>query len=567
MADEFESVLQESRRAAYGDPRNDYYAGKNTRLNPVPFGVTAAGSDADAHHATETEYYLIAERARHAVRNNGLVEQAVNRLVANCRIGDQDLDTDTGDLGLDRELKARWDEWAKSADDCDYEGERNFRQIAAQSFFSAIVDGDVWHLPLISGHVQTWESHHIRTPYGAKVPQLSYGVERSAGRLAAVHVANEGVRFATGRGGTYWNPVFSPMGDSYVTQRYPIRDAAGHRQVFRQAFRHRFWQSRGVSRLSPPRESMNGFERLNYAHIHSAVRRNLISYLMKSTGYTEIPLGTKAPTIPQAGPRYDESQSSGDEVKILDVEIGGEPAQVLRTPQGWTLDGWNANLPPASFFEHASLMLQVLAVNLDLPLDFLLLDGSRVNFHGGRMIFDQMLLRMRRLQADHVAALWQPVYEWKLRQWTTPGGPGYDPVLAAMGARDDITLTRTTAEHSGYQFRSPGWPYVKPLEDIQADALLVEKRLGSRKSVFAKRGIDESDAYREIVAGEVAFATQAAQAAREFVAANADLELTPGQVFQRFRDGAEGPARSELMAVQPEPAPAEQPAKGGLPNV
>ena len=40
----------------------------------------------------------------------------------------------------------------------------------------------------------------------------------------------------------------------------------------------------------------------------------------------------------------------------------------------------------------------MLAVNLDLPLMFLLLDGSLVNFHGGRMTFDQAKMRFRQLQ-------------------------------------------------------------------------------------------------------------------------------------------------------------------------
>ena len=78
---------------------------------------------------------------------------------------------------------------------------------------------------------------------------------------------------------------------------------------------------------------------------------------------------------------------------------------------------------------------------LDLPLMFLLLDGSLVNFHGGRMTFDQAKMRFRQIQRQQITGLWNPTYEWKVRQWITPGSRHFDPTLAAAAARYLRALT------------------------------------------------------------------------------------------------------------------------------
>jgi len=82
---------------AYFEGRQDreaastYTAGTSDRMNHVPKGVDPLGTDADYHYRTERNYFLMVERARAAVRNHPLVEQGVNRLIANMRIGDYTL--------------------------------------------------------------------------------------------------------------------------------------------------------------------------------------------------------------------------------------------------------------------------------------------------------------------------------------------------------------------------------------------------------------------------------------------------------------------------------------------
>ena len=85
-----------------------YAAGTVDRMNPMPQGIDPLGTDADYHYRTEFNYFLMVERARTAVRNHPLVEQGVNRLLANMRLDEMTLDVSSGDPAVDADQKAFW---------------------------------------------------------------------------------------------------------------------------------------------------------------------------------------------------------------------------------------------------------------------------------------------------------------------------------------------------------------------------------------------------------------------------------------------------------------------------
>ncbi len=84
---------------------------------------------------------------------------------------------DSGDPEVDKDQKDDWRGWTCETtggrNECDYEGTRSFAQIACQSFFSQVQDGDILHLPLLDGRLQTWESHHLRNPWGHRPSGMS----------------------------------------------------------------------------------------------------------------------------------------------------------------------------------------------------------------------------------------------------------------------------------------------------------------------------------------------------------------------------------------------------------
>jgi len=320
------------------------------------------------------------------------------------------------------------------------------------------------------------------------------------------------VEIRGGRVAGYWlTPNFvSPFGQRRHRSRFfRASDEDGNRIVFHVGFMHRFQQRRGISRFSPPRDAMNGFEDSNFAHIKSMLKRALLSYWLeeKETQQANPFAGGEKEQggIPQGGDRYAENHGLG--VQSIIMEMAGQPAQVFDLPSGKTMKGVDANIPTPQWFEHASLMLTMLSVNLDIPLMFLLLDGSKVNFHGGRMITDQIRLRFTQLQDMQRHGLWGPVYEMRTRQRLTPGHPLFDPALALAVERG--------ANPFAYTFRPMGWPYVKPLEDAAGEDLAEKRNLKSLRRILAARGIDYDDHRREVIGDRAKWLTEGYEQAIE----------------------------------------------------
>lgn len=539
-------------RALRGDgnvsPGSSYLAGESSRMSPVPRGIDPMGSDADYHYSTERNYFLMVERGRDAVRNHPLVGQAIWRLIANLRLSQMSLDMSTGSKDADAYVKDKWRAWTCDATACDWEAARDFDDLVGQSFFNEVADGDVLHIPLRSGQLQTWESHHIRNPFGHR-PTMSdqngivHGAEIASGRVVAYHVT----------------PHYIPFGSSVKrgmkSQRYPVFDRQGNRVAFYSGHTHRFQQRRGISKLSAPRESMNGFDDLNYAHIKSALRRALISYLMESNqmaGPPEFGGGE----LPQAGDRYTTTVGLG--LDTIVVEQAGEPAQVFKPPVGYSMKGWNANLPAPAFFEQASLLLTCLAVNLDLPLSFLLLDGSLVNFHGGRMTWDQVKMRLQELQRHVIGSRHRPVFMWKLRQWLTPGSDHYDEKLAAYAEQG--------ADFNRFKFRPKGWPYPKPLEDVAANDVAERRNIYSMREIYADQGDDFDEKMPQIIDDRAAAFRYSLDAATAIVSEYPALELDTVAVASELRYGQSDPGGVQLTLSagekpEPEPTPGNKPGK------
>lgn len=524
-----------------------YLAGESSRMNPTPAGIDPLGSDADYHIRTERNYFLMVERARAAVRNHPLVEQAVNRLIANLRLSQIQLDPNTGDRDVDRRLRDKWQEWCCDKQACDWEQQRDFGTLVSQSFFSQVVDGDILHVPLATGQLQTWESHHIRNPYGHRPTGqnqdgIVHGAQVVGGRTTGYHV-------------TPFNLQFNGTVARYMrTQFYPVYDSAGNQIAFWAGFTHRFMQRRGISRLSPPRDAMNGFDDLNYAHIKTALRRALISYLMKSNAPPGPP-AMDGSGLPQAGERYTEDGALGLQSAV--IETVGEPAMVFKAPEGYELEGWNANMPGSGFFEHAALMLTTLAVNLDLPLSMLLLDGSLTNFHGGRMTWDQVKIRLQELQRHVILTRHLPIYAWKVRQWTTPGSQQFDPVLAEAGGIVDLLDVK---------FRPRGWPYVKPMEDAAAEDLAESRNLRSRRAILAERGDDLDEVDAEIITDRAALVRRSLDAATEIAGDYPALDLDVKALAAELRYGSGSSTGVQLTLAagddqQPQPTGAPRNAR------
>jgi lambda family phage portal protein len=449
----------------FNDLRADFRAGKDTRFVSRLAGVQPMGSGADYHYRVENQWLHMLERSRHYQRNDQVVGQGIRRVVANIVQDGFRLDVDTGDEGVDAELKAGWDEWATCPDQCHSEGELGFAAMEALALSSVITDGDVFALPLKSGSVQFVEAHRCRTPLSTR-RNVIHGVlmDDAAKRLE------------------YWftredlDPWRS-IGRVSDISRYPARDADGIRQVLHLYMPFRFSQRRGVPFIAPASDTVGMHDDTQFATLVKSQMAALICVL-HSRGPNWEPGGDQ-----QKGERITDTVG-GYTRTIEGVSAGLE----IFSDKDEKLDGFSPQIPSPEFFPHTMLLLTFIAINLDIPVHILLLDPSRTNFSGWRGAIDQARLRFRQIQAWMVANFHTPVYRWWLRRRLL-----IDPALAKAAQRSDVRI-------GSHRWNPPQFPYIEPLTDATADDLQATRCLNSRRRLQAARGRDWDDIQAEIIA-------------------------------------------------------------------
>ncbi len=463
-----------------------YFAGGTSRFLPVPSGIRTTGSGADYHYLNETAYLLMVERARFDDRENMMLGQGVNRFVANVMQQGFALQVETGDEEVSADLAAAWQEWADSRDACDYDGERNFDQIARGLLRTATVDGDVFAFPTTEGSLQIVENHHCRNPFGVRSNLSSgsgivHGVELSGNKRVAFHFTAEEIGAA------------GQVTRRTRMRRIPARDREGFRQVFQIYNPKRFSQRRGVTAFAPIVFPSRYHDDLQFAALVNAKRSSFIAIVRE--------ILDTAPALPgrdrQAGTRTEVTRDDG----TTRIEEGGMPGQTIRGNPGEKITPWSANIPAPAHFQHSDMLLAIMACNLDLPIMVFKLDASQTNFNGYRGVIDQARLRFSEIQTDLVAQFHCDVYRWKVRQFLAA-----DAALRSAANRSGIDIF-------GHRWTPRGWPYIQPVQDAAADDLRLSRNLTSGRRRAQERGIDYDDLTTEIVQDRASLVLKAIEAA------------------------------------------------------
>lgn len=475
--------------------RQDYAAMRSSRFRRTRTGLALSGAGADFHLRSEADYLRLMEYARDMDRNDTIVGQTITRAVDNIVQDGFTLDVQTGDRDVDRILSERWYRWADDPDQCDLAGERCFVDFEHDLLRSEFVDGDVFALLTGEGSLQAVESHRCRTPARKKD--------------GAVHGVVLDPR--TRRPLEYWftrddvglNQSVRLMRD---VERYPARDADGHKQVLHLMMPKRPTQTRGVSALAPIFDICGMFEDINFAKM---VQQQVVSCFAI--------FRTRRATPPApAGALHQSVQSDG----TLRTEQGLSPGMEIIGEDGDTLEGFSPNVPNPEFFEHVKLILSLVGVNIGMPLVMVLLDAKETNFSGWRGAIEQAKLGFRRRQRRMISQFHRHVYRWKVRQWIAESAQ-----LRAM--------IRERTDHFdifGHQWHPPSWRSIQPVDDATAELMETRNALTSQRRRCAGRGWDWDEVSQEIVEDNAKAIRRARDKAREL---NADLEDETERVHWR----------------------------------
>ena len=445
--------------------RSDYDIARSSRYIRTRSGVSAVGSGVDYHIRRDTDYLKILELARDFDRNDPIIGQAVTRLVDNVVQSGFSLDVNTADDGINQELKARWDAWTETPRECSDSYEHTFHDLERLTYRAMLVDGDIIHLPLRKGTLETIEAHRVRTPGRTRRNVVGGFLLDNRRRRLECWITKEDI-----------DPSRTILVND--TTAYPVWDKQGRRQVIHVYNPKRLSQTRGISAFAPIANFAGMHDDIQFAKL---VQQQVVSCFafirMRKLGFDGV--GSNA----ALGSATTESLSDGTTRTVQGIapgmEITGQP--------GEDIQGFSPNIPNQEYFEHVSMILGIISVNLGLPLAVVLLDPTKTNFSGWRGAIDQARIGFAEQQRILLSRFHEPVFEWKVRQWIAD-----DPKLARY-------FTANLGELRNHAFHTPTWRYIEPYKDAQADALRLESGLSSPRRVHAERGIDWDDLCVEIV--------------------------------------------------------------------
>lgn len=435
------------------DVRADYDMSRETRFNRRRTGLANLGGGPDYHYRIDSDYYRDIEKARDADRNDMIIGQTVTRAVNNIVQNGFVLDPTTGDKGLDDELFARWQDFSET---CDIAGEASWNDFENQACRSMLVDGDCAVLGTDSGQFQFIEAHSIQTK--GREDNTVLGVTRDD----------------YGRRLKYW--IMQEPTEAYKqgtkANAEPIEtfDADGIRQIFHVYNSKRMLMTRGVTALAPIFVPSGMFDDINFAKL---VQQQIVSCFAifrkrngaggsgaprKTQGY-----GAPSTEIGSTGTRYLEGIAPGMEI------IGDD---------GEELQGFSPNVPGEGYFQQAKLLLQIIGVNLGLPLCLVLMDGSETNFSGWRGAVDEARKGFKSNQQNLIRRLHKPAYLFKLNQWMAE-----DPAIREVGSLSGISLT-------SHKWRAPRWQYIEPVADAQGASLRMTTGQAAPSDIAGEQGSD-----------------------------------------------------------------------------
>lgn len=413
------------------------------------------GSGADYHYRSEADFLRMIEYARDLDRNDAVIGQGVTRAVGNTIQDGIRLDPKTGNEEVDRELLARWEAWGCDARECDAAGEMTWPEIEHLALRQTFVDGDIGFACLNDGRLQAIEGHRIRTP--------------SNGQRNIVH----GVELDDLRGRVAYHVVRDEIDPNRAARLNDFQRIAAHDELGR-LFLHvycptRVSQTRGVSALVPVFDTASMFEDINFATLIKQQVSSSYAVLR------ELPLTAEGGLDSPTGAR-ESGATYSDGVDKINEGIG--PGMTYQGLPGEKLTGFSPNVPNAEFFPHMRLTLNIVAINLGLPVAVLLLDASDTNFSGWRGAMDQARQGFRRNQRWLASRFHANVYRWLVERWI----------------EEDASLATFFEDRGDAIFRHgwtpPNWPYIEPLKDASADLLRVRNGLISPRRLHAERGRD-----------------------------------------------------------------------------
>lgn len=455
------------------DMRGDYAAARSSPSVRRPTGIVPSGSGADYHYRLGSDYYYILEAARVLDRDDMLVGQAINRVVDNVIQTGIIRDAKTGDDEADSILQDTWDEWASTPLMCHNEARLNWHQLERMAFRAAyIVDGDHVLFPTEAGAVWPVESHRLRTPQRT-VKNVVHGLElNDDGQIIRYWVTKQDV------GATNSVRLVKDV------NQYPAWDSEGNPLAWFISDPTRISQRRGVSRLVPVLKPSSMLDDALFAQLLKFQIANCVAIVRSLAASGQPPAGLSG-TIGET-----EVRQVATARRLLQHMFPG--MEVVSERPGEEVQMFSPNIATSDTYQFTLLMICILAVNLNLPVAVLLLDGQLAgNFSSLRGVLEESRRTFRRMVTDYIQQLHVPAWRWHVRKQLARE----DKIGVKLRAIGDRIGTKVF----GHRWNAKTHGYIEPLKDATANRLRQESLQTSPRRLHAELGQDWFELVGEIV--------------------------------------------------------------------
>jgi lambda family phage portal protein len=389
----------------------------------------------------------VRSRARYFAANNPWAASGVNALVT-ALVGSGIVPASThADAATRKVIGATFTRWANVAD---ADGLTDFWGLEAAAVRSLIIDGEAF-LQIIT----TAAGVSLRQ-IPAEMVDASHNVELGDGRRIVA-----GVEFdATGRRVAYHISPVRPT-DTYSNYAPPVRVPADEViHLFRPIGSG---QVRGISWLAPVLLRLGELDQLEDALLVGAkVAAMHAGFLVDQNGTGQSPY-------------------EGDQTGSV-LESGLEPGTLRYLPAGFDIK-FSTPQQAQQTIEFAQLQLRAVAAGLGVPEHLLTGDLRAANYsslRAGLVAFRQQVeqTQFHTIIPQFVRPVWERVLTFAV----------LSDELAASDLSDVLPA----------EFYPPAQPWVDPLKDAEAEALLVSKGFKSRRQVVAAQGFNVEDLDAEI---------------------------------------------------------------------
>ena len=476
-----------------------------------------AGAHLTPYHANK-----IREYARDMSRNDAIVSAIAWRAVDNVVRTGLSLVPQTGDAGLDRELKARQDDWAEDPLRCDVRGLLTFHQMERMAAYAEIVDGDIFGVFDPDGALQLVEGEWCMSGSNAG-GRIYHGVEiDDAGRPVAYH-------FSEPPRATRFSHVVPLSGyDSRPIERF---DAHGYANVVHVYAPDRVTQYRGVTAFHAVFDRLGMVEDIEFARL---VQQQLVSCMA---------VFLESDPTPKIGKQTSQTAASGDTEVVENISAG----TITRLRAGERPYAFAPKVPNPEYFDHIRQQVRTIAAALGLPLEIVLFDTTQTTFHGYRGAMQQARIGFECRQRAFPTRLHRPTYARNVARW-----------LPDLGRAAAVRFRRGTLFQ--HDWHGAGFPYVDPFKDAQADDLRMRTLQVSPRRLAQERGYRREDIVAETIddrADAIEAAAQRAERLNEILDRRGARPVTwrelLGESYTEMPDAAPAPAEGD--AAPPEPPP------------